>query len=231
MKQSLYLLSGLLCDETVWRAQIDALQDLAVVDALDFRGYESITAMAERVLAQAPAKFALAGHSMGARVALEVYRLAPERVERIALLDTGTHPAREGEASTRQVLINLAREQGMSAVAERWLAPMLHPAHVDDESMMLPLVQMVERMGVDTLVGQIKALLQRPDATEQLRAIQCPALIGVGREDVWSTLAQHQEMAEKVAHARLVVFEHSGHMAPFEAPEAVNAALRAWLQE
>lgn len=136
MKQSLYLLSGLLCDEVVWRAQIDALQERADVHALDFKGYHSITAMAQRVLNDAPDRFALAGHSMGARVALEVHRLAPHRVDRLALLDTGTHPAREGEAKSRQVLIDLAREHGMAAVAQRWLAPMLHPAHVDDPGIM-----------------------------------------------------------------------------------------------
>ena len=231
MKQRLYLLSGLLCDEVVWRAQIDALQDLADVHALDFQAYQNITALAERVLAEAPERFALAGHSMGARVALEVYRLAPERVDRIALLDTGTHPVREGEAASRQVLIDLAREQGMAALAQRWLAPMMHPEHVDDAEIMRPLLEMVERMSVDTLIGQIKALLERPDAAKQLQTIRCPALIGVGREDAWSTLEQHQAMALQVPHARLVIFERSGHMAPFEAPEAVNAALRNWLLE
>ncbi len=231
MKQSLYLLSGLLCDEVVWRAQIDALQERADVHALDFKGYHSITAMAQRVLNDAPDRFALAGHSMGARVALEVHRLAPHRVDRLALLDTGTHPAREGEAKSRQVLIDLAREHGMAAVAQRWLAPMLHPAHVDDPGIMSPLLAMVERMSFDTLSGQIKALLEPPDAGEHLRTIQCPVLIGVGREDAWSSLAQHQVMAQQVPHARLVIFERCGHMAPFEAPEAVNAALRVWLQD
>src|SRR4051794_37969107 len=100
----LYLLPGLLCDRVTWAHQVEGLADLAEVRVASFYGFDSIPAMAQSVLDEAPARFAVAGHSMGARVALEMVRAAPERVERLALLDTGTHPVRPGEAEKRQEL-------------------------------------------------------------------------------------------------------------------------------
>ncbi|WLH65149.1 alpha/beta fold hydrolase [Pseudomonas sp. FP2300] len=229
MKPALYLLSGLLCDQTVWQAQINALKDIRDVRAVDFQGFDDLTVMAESVLDQAPDVFALVGHSMGARVALEILRLAPQRVERLALFDTGTHPVKTGEKEARQKLIDLAREQGMGALAEQWLPPMMSPANALNASLMEPLKSMVRSMSVETFEGQVRALLNRPDASLQLSSIQCPTLIGVGREDTWSNPAQHESMAGNIDNSRLVIFERSGHMAPYEAPVAVNASMRDWL--
>jgi len=228
-KPTLFLLPGLLCDATVWAHQAAALGSIAAVRIADFRGFDSLTEMARAVLASAPERFAVAGHSMGARAALEVVRLAPERVTRLALLDTGTHPLRPGEAEKRQDLVDLANREGMAALAARWLPPMVHPARAADETLMVPLRAMVLRMTPAIHERQIRALLQRPDAEAVLATIRCPVLVGVGRQDAWSPPSQHESIVAAVAQARLVVFEDSGHMAPLEAPEAVTAALRAWL--
>ncbi len=228
-RPTLYLLPGLLCDATVWAAQVAGLSDIAELRTPDFLGQDSITGMAAGVLATAPARFAVAGHSMGARVALEIVRLAPERVTHLALLDTGTHARAPGEAEKRQVLVDLAARDGMAALAERWLPPMVHPDRLSDAAFMAGLRAMVQRATPDIYAGQIRALLGRPDAEAGLAAITCPVLIGVGRQDAWSPPAQHAAMARLVAQATYVVFEESGHMAPLEAPAAVTAALRAWL--
>jgi pimeloyl-ACP methyl ester carboxylesterase len=230
MKTKLYLLSGLICDDTVWQAQLDGLADIAEVQTVDFQGFDNITLMAEHVLAMAPMRFAVAGHSMGARVALEIMRLAPERVERLALLDTGTHAVRPGEQQTRQELLDLAHEHGMPALADRWLPPMMSPANASRTAFCEPLRAMVCRMSVDTFAGQIRALLQRPDASDQLSSIRCPVLIGVGAEDRWSTVAQHEQLADSIRHAAFEVYPGAGHMAPYEAPAAVTDSLRRWLQ-
>lgn len=229
MKPALYLLSGLLCDHTVWQAQIDALKDIRDIHAVDFQGFNDLTAMAESVLSQAPDVFALAGHSMGARVALEIVRLAPDRVERLALLDTGTHPVKAGEKEARKKLLDLARKHGMEALADQWLPPMMSPKNVLNTSLLEPLKAMVRSMSVETFEGQVRALLNRPDASLGLALIQCPTLIGVGREDAWSNLAQHESMADAIEHSRLVIFERSGHMAPYEAPISVSTSMREWL--
>lgn len=189
-----------------------------------------MTAMAERALELAPPRFSLVGHSMGARVALEVFRLASDRVERIALLDTGVHPTRPGEAEKRYALLDLGRRAGMAALVDEWLPPMVHSDRLGDPALMERLRAMCLDAGVDTYATQIEALLGRPDPRPLLPTIRCPALVATGREDGWSPPEQHEEIAAAIPGAELVVFEHCGHMSPAEAPDAVNAALRRWLE-
>ncbi|HEX3366018.1 alpha/beta hydrolase [Phenylobacterium sp.] len=228
-KPSLYLLSGLLCDESVWTRQTAALSNEYDIRIPDLRGFDDITDMATSILAEGVDRFSLVGHSMGARVALEIMRLAPERVERLALLDTGVHPRGAGEAERRQVLVDLADREGMSALADQWLPPMVYAEGARTAALMPGLKAMVERMTPAIHARQIKALLNRPAAADGLSAIRCPVLIGVGEKDAWSPPAQHQAMAARIPQACLVIFPGSGHMAPMEAPDAVTAALKAWL--
>ena len=228
MPEALVLLPGLLCDRASWAHQAAGLSDMTDVMVGDLYGFDSIPEMAASVLAKAPPRFALAGHSMGARVALEMIRQAPERVSHLALLDTGIHPRQPGEAEKRGALVELSRREGMAALAAKWLPPMVHPSGVDP-AVMQEMVAMVCRASPDIFAGQQRALLDRPDAAPGLDAIACPVLVGVGRQDVWSPLAQHETIAARVRGATLVVFEDSGHMAPMEQPEAVTAAMRAWL--
>lgn len=210
-----------------WAAQADGLADLSEVHVPSFYGFETLSGMARAVLEEAPPVFAVAGHSMGARVALEIMRLAPARVTRLALLDTGVHPVRPGEPAARQELVDLAREHGMPALAARWLPPMVHAA---DPALMAALTAMVCRATPDIFEGQVRALLSRPDAAAGLAAIRCPTLVGVGRQDSWSPVAQHQAMVAAIGGATLAIFDGAGHMAPMEAAPAVTEAMRAWLR-
>ncbi len=230
MPDSLVLLPGLLCDRASWAHQVTGLADTAEVMIGDLYGFDSIGAMAESVLSKAPGRFALAGHSMGARVALEIVRQAPERVSHLALLDTGIHPRQPGEVQKRGALVELARREGMAALAAKWLPPMVHPSGVDP-AIMQEMVAMVCRATPDIFAGQQRALLDRPDAAAGLDAIACPVLVGVGRQDVWSPLAQHETIAARIPGATLVVFEDSGHMAPMEQPGSVTAAMLIWLSQ
>lgn len=231
MKPTLILLPGLLCDETVWHAQIDGFSSRADVRVPDYGDADRITGMAEIALEGAPARFSLAGHSMGARVALEVFRLAPERVERLALLDTGVHGVKPNEREKRMQLVSLAREKGMEALCEAWLPPMVHPDRRSDDAFMAPLRAMVARSTPERFAAQVEALLNRPDTEPVLASIRCPLLIGVGRQDEWSPVNQHEDILKQVGRGRLAVFENAGHMAPFEAPESVNSALVEWFDE
>ncbi|OYW88683.1 MAG: alpha/beta hydrolase [Sphingobium sp. 32-64-5] len=224
-----YLLPGLLCDASVWTHQQAALAAGREVVVPDFTRFSSIGDMAQSVLDAAPERFCVAGHSMGARVAIEIVRRADERVERLALLDTGAHPPRADEPAQRQALIDLAFNEGMEALAGRWLPPMVHADRVHDASIMDDLHAMVLSMSPDIYRRQVTALLGRADAFPSLRAVTCPTLVGVGRQDRWSPPAQHEAIVEAVPHARYVIFEDSGHMSPVEAPEAVTAALLDWL--
>jgi pimeloyl-ACP methyl ester carboxylesterase len=225
----LTLLPGLICDDTVWAAQVRDLADFAPVAINGYGAADSITAMAEHVLAAVPGTLALVGHSMGARVALEAVRIAPDRVERLALLDTGVHPLAEGEIEKREALLQLGRDDGMDALIDAWLPPMVHPDRQQDEQVMNPLVAMCQRAGFATFERQVRALIGRPDARPLLPTITCPVLVGVGSHDAWSPVEQHRDIAARLPDAELVIFDDAGHMAPFETPEPVNAALRHWM--
>jgi pimeloyl-ACP methyl ester carboxylesterase len=223
---TLFLLPGLLCDQSIWLKQSVVLGEIAEILIPDFRYVRSIPAMAQLVLDAAPRRFAVAGHSMGGRVALEVFRMAPDRVERLALLDTGVHPRGAGEEAKRQELIDLAREDGMEALAARWLPPMLHPDHA---ALLAPLTEMVKRSTPETFENQQRALLDRPEVRDLLPEINCPALVLCGRQDMWSPVRQHEEIAAAIAGSKLTIVEACGHMAPVEQPAAVTSALREWL--
>lgn len=223
----LLLLPGLICDARIFAAQLRAFPE-----ACGFPGYgaaDSLADMAQRVLAEAPARFALLGHSMGARVALEIMRVAPERVTRLALVSTGVHLPREGEAAKRYALRDLGRSDGMGALVDAWLPPMFAPAHEQDTALLAPLRQMCIDVGLASFEAQIAALLRRPEVESLLPAIRCPTLIAVGREDRWSPPEQHAHIAALVPHARLVEIEGAGHMLPVEAPDALNAEITSWL--
>jgi uncharacterized protein (TIGR02246 family) len=226
--ETLFLVPGLLCDAVIWRPQVQALAGGFDVRVPDLAGFDSIAAMAASVLADAPPRFSIAGHSMGARVALEVARVAPGRVQRLALLDTGVHPVNDGEPERRRVLTELSRTQGMTALAQAWLPPMVAPGNFTC-ALRATLVAMVERMSPEIHRGHIAALLGRPDARGDLARIAVPTLVGVGALDAWSPPAQNREIAEAIPGAAFVVFEGAGHMAPLEAPAAVTAALSEWM--
>ncbi|MEH3040467.1 MAG: alpha/beta hydrolase [Sphingomonas paucimobilis] len=221
---------GLLCDATVWTHQLRALGVDYDVRVPDLRMLASIDAMADALLAQAPARFSIAGHSMGARVALAVVARAPHRVRRLALLDTGVHPPNPAEAGRRKILTDLSEQQGMRALADAWLPPMVAEGRLAaDPALAAALYAMVERMTPAIHRNHIAALLGRPDAAAGLSVIRCPVLIGVGCDDRWSPPAQHEPIVAAIPGARYVVFADSGHMAPMEAPDAVTQALREWM--
>lgn len=230
----LVLLPGLLCDQAVWRPQRDALAGIECV-VPDYGGCDSIEAMARQVLAEvAVPRFALAGHSMGGRVALEVVRQAPERVERLALLDTGFLPwiagqAGEAERRERNALLQIARERGMREMGRVWARGMVHPMQLD-APLFQEILAMIERKTPAVFEAQIRALLGRPDARSVLRSLRCHTTILCGRQDAWSPLARHEEMHALVPGSELVVIEDSGHMSTMEQPDAVNAALIQWLR-
>lgn len=224
-----YLLPGLLCDAAVWRAQWQALSATHDVRVPHFFGYDSIPAMARGVLAGAPERFALAGHSMGGRVAIEIMRQAAERVERLALLNTGVHEVREGEAAKRQVLVDIALAQGMEALAARWAPPMVAPDRVSDAALMEEITAMVCRATPEIFKRQIRALLNRPPAREVIESVRCPSSVIGARQDGWSPLSQHEEIAAAIPGSTLVCIEDCGHMSLVERPDAVSKALARWL--
>lgn len=230
MRDTLFLVCGLLSDETVWAHQTEALSASCDVRVSKFPGYDSIERMARTIVDQAPERFSLAGHSMGGRVALEVYRALADRVERLALLDTGIYPAHEKEPELRQELIDTARSRGMKAMAEElWIPSIIHPDRLHDRSLTERLVAMAERNTVEQFERQIRALLNRPDMSDLLPRIHCPTLILCGRQDQWASERQHVEMAGKIRGAKLETIDHCGHLTTMERPARVTELLLEWM--
>jgi pimeloyl-ACP methyl ester carboxylesterase len=227
------LLPGLACDADVWRDQTRALSQTAEVTVVDYAAADSITKMAEIALAITADRVAIAGHSMGGRVAFEIMRIAPIRVAGLALLDTAYRGFPGGEAGEREIakrseLLNLARTKGMRAMAEFWMPGIIHPDRVSDAALTSAILAMMSRKTPEIFAAQIKALLGRPDATALLSTIRCPTLVLCGRKDTWSPLEGHREIAAAIRPSHLAVIEHCGHMAPMERPAEVTAALSAW---
>lgn len=229
----LLLLPGLACDAEAWKHQARAFGEITTVQVVDYGASDSIEQMARVAIDRAPRRFAVASHSMGGRVALEVFRSAPERVLGLALLDTAYRPLQPGEAGEREKAeragyVKIAQTQGMRAMARTWLQKMVHPSRLTDQPLIESIVDMLARKSPEIFTGQIKALLGRPDATPVLPAIRCPTLVLCGREDAWSVLDVHRDMAARIPKARLAIIETCGHMATMERPEAVTAALAEW---
>lgn len=235
MQMTLLLLPGLMCDAAVRAPQVPVLSGHARCVVPDWGPLDSLTTMAEHVLAMAPTPtFALAGHSMGGRVALEVMRLAPARVQRLALLDTGTQPLSAGESGEKEragrlALLALAHTEGMRTMGRQWLRGMVHP-DVLGTALFESVLDMLERSSPAQFAAQINALLTRPDAAAVLPTITCPTLVLCGRQDYWSPPEQHAQIANGIAGATLHVIEHCGHMPTVEQPAELNRALVAWLQ-
>jgi pimeloyl-ACP methyl ester carboxylesterase len=229
MKQSAVLLSGLLCDETFWTDIPQRLAVVAEIQVVSFRGFCSIPAMAQHVLDIAPERFAVAGHSMGGRVALEIMRAAPRRITGLALLNTGVHAVRDGEPQSRGRLLRVAYEQGMPALAAEWLPPMMGSDAARAAELMPQLRAMIQRFTAEAYAGQVSAMLNRPEVLSVLPSIAVPTLLLSGSDDTWSPISQQQSIRRRIPHATLFEIHGAGHMAPVERPDSVTIALREWL--
>ncbi len=233
--QALLLVPGLMCDASVWSPLLPTLAPYAECHIVDHGMADNLGTMAEQLLATAPPTFALAGHSMGGRVALEVMRRAPERVTRLALLDTGYKAKAAGaagdeEARKRYALLDIARTQGVRAMAQVWVQGMVAPDRLADAELIEAIVAMLARKSADVFAHQIQALLNRPDTLDVLAAVRVPTLVACGQQDSWSPPSQHQEIAAHIpARPRVHTIEHAGHMATMERPAESAQLLRDWL--
>jgi pimeloyl-ACP methyl ester carboxylesterase len=228
--EPLVLLPGLLCDQLLFAPQLPALASLRQVLIPDMTQDDSIEGMARRVLDTAPDRFALAGLSMGGYVALEIMRLAPERVSRLALLDTRARSDTPEETARRRGLLELSAKGEFRGVTPRLLPLLIHPDRLADDALTGVVMAMAEAVGREGFFRQQQALIAREDRRDLLGTIAVPTLVLCGREDALTPLAMHLELAAAIREATLVVIPNCGHLAPLERPQAVTRQLLGWLE-
>lgn len=228
-KPALVLIPGLLCDADLWAHQREFLSDIADILVADVTGADSMTGMADDVLAVAPEHFALAGLSMGGYVAHAIMQKAPERVTRLALLDTSAIADSPEAIERRKALIEMSRVGRFRGVTDRLLPMLVHEKRLTDLALTTRVKKMAKRVGPEAFLRQQTAIMGRPDRQSHIRAYAVPTLVMCGRQDALTPPALHEEMAAAIPGARFAVIEQCGHLSTMERPQAATVMLRDWL--
>ena len=225
----LVLLPGLLCDDSLWKHQVAALDDVADSRVMVMTEDDTMAEMAAKVLAQAPAKFALAGLSMGGYLALAVMRIAPERVTRLCLLDTSARADTPEQAKRRADLVDLAQKGDFQGSTRRMLPVFIHPDRLEEEPLRSDVMAMNKRVGLEAYLRQQKANAARIDSRPHLGEIRCPTLAICGRQDILLPPEHSEELAAAIPGADLVYIEDCAHLPTMERPQATTALMHYWL--
>lgn len=218
-----------LCDERLFAAQVAALGSGYDCRVFVFREQASLGAMAESLLAATPPRFTLIGLSLGGYVGFEVLRRQPQRLARLALLDTTAAADAPARRAGRLADIAKVQEGGIEALIPELPARWLRPAHVARPDLVDVMAAMARSVGAQGQFNQQQAMLGRPDSLGDLAGVRVPALVLCGADDKVTPIADHEAMAARVAGARLEVVAGCGHLSTIEQPERVTALLADWL--
>jgi pimeloyl-ACP methyl ester carboxylesterase len=231
-RQPLVLIPGLLCDALLWANQIEALGASADCWVADHSRSNTVAAIAQDVLQNCPfERFSLAGLSMGGYIALEIQRLAPQRVQRLALLDTNARPDSPEQTERRNAFIELAERGRFVGITDALLPLLLHRSLQNHPGLVAIIKSMARNTGRENFVRQEQAIISRRDSRPWLGAIDCPTLVLCGAQDLLTPPALHEEIAAAIPGARLHVVSDCGHLSALERPEEVTAALEHWLEQ
>jgi pimeloyl-ACP methyl ester carboxylesterase len=223
------LVPGLNCSARLYADQVPVLWRHGPVMVADHTRDDSMAAIARRILDAAPPYFALAGLSMGGYIALEIMRLAPDRVAKLALLDTNARSETPEQTERRKPLIAMARQGRFAQVPDIQFPVFVHRNRHGDEALRRLVRAMAEETGPEAFLRQQQAIISRRDARPSLAAISCATLVIVGDGDGLTPPVLAEEIAAGISGSRLVVIPDCGHLSTIERPEAVNAALIDWL--
>lgn len=224
------LVPGLTCTPRLYAPQLPALWPFGAVTVADHRRDSDMAAIAARILADAPPRFALVGLSMGGYIAFAMLRQAPERIVKLALLNTNARADTPEQTASRKTQIAMARGGRYGEIAGLSLPRYLLKRNQDDPVMSGIVRQMIEETGAEAFVRQQTAIMTRPDSRPLLASIRCPTLVLVGDTDVATPPEVNKEIADGIAGSKYIVVPDCAHLSTLEKPEAVNAALTAWLK-
>ena len=227
----LVLVPGLLCSARLFGPQVAALWRFGAVIVVDHRHDDEIGKVAARILTEAPPRFALAGLSYGGYLAFELMRQSPERIERLALLDTSARPDTPEQTAARYAFIEMAEQGRFSEVVETLTPRFLQASRREEPALKEILHAMAVDVGAAAFVRQEKAIISRPDSRPFLPQIRCPTLVMTGDSDDLTTPEMAQEIAGGISGAKLAIVPDCGHLSTLERPEAVNVALAEWLSD
>lgn len=229
-KIPLLLLPGTLCDGRLWSHQIEHLADIADPYVIDVGTDKNLATLAQRILAEAPEKFALAGFSFGGILAFELYRQAAQRITRLALINTNARPDTEQGLENKRQQLQLAKLSGLETLLRETLIPLyLAPGRNGDKALVQIIVDMAVAQGFGVLSNQIEALISRSDSRPLLGQVHCPTLVLGGMDDQLCTPECHREMAAGIPGATLRLLENCGHISTLEQPDTVSMAMLEWL--
>ena len=230
LKTPLILVPGLLCTEELWRDQIQALSDVADMTVPRHDQHKSIEEIATEILKSAPKEFTLAGLSMGGYIALEIVLRAPERVSKLALIDTRADEDSPKDKKRRQDFIRLVeRGTTFKGVTESLLPMLIHPDRFQDTDLTGRIYKMAQDIGRDGFIRQETAILNRKDRNAELAKITCPTLVMCGNEDALIPAPLQQKMANDIPDAEFRIVDKCGHLPTMERPFESNMILRDWL--
>ena len=224
------LVPGLVCSPRIFAPVIPALWRFGPVTVANHIRDDSMGAIARRILAEAPSRFALAGHSMGGYIAFEIMRQAPERVARLALMNTQARPDTPEASDRRRGQIARAKGGEYGAIIEELFGVFVHPSRRDDAGLRRLVHDMSEDVGPEAFVRQLTAIMGRPDSRPTLASIKCPTLVLSSDEDNTVPNSLSTEMANGIPGAKLVIIPDCGHLTPPEQPQATAEALVEWLR-
>lgn len=223
-------LPGMMCDARLFGAQINAFSGEFPVMCHPLVGHDTIEALASQILATSPERFALVGLSMGGIVAMEVLRQAPDRVERLALLDTNPLAEKDEVRAKRVPQI----EAAINGELRRVMRDEMKPNYLADGPNLGAILDlcmaMATDLGPEIFVAQSHALAGRADQSVILEQYDRPTLVLCGREDGLCPVERHELMHSLFPNSELVIVENAGHLPTLEQPEETNAALKRWLE-
>jgi len=223
------LVPGLICSARIWAPVVPALWRHGPVMVANHIRDDSMATIARRILSEAPPRFALAGHSMGGYIAFEIMRQAPERVAKLALLNTQARPDTPEATARRRGMVARAQDSGYRAVVDELWTNFVHPSRSGDASLQQAVHDMADDVGVEAFVRQQNAIMTRPDSRPTLTAIRCPTLVLTCDSDNTVPNKLSQEMTDAIAGSWLVTLENCGHLPQLERPGRTAEALMEWI--
>lgn len=190
----------------------------------------TMAGISRRILDEAPKRFALAGHSMGGYIVLEMFRQAPERIARLGLLNTSARPETPEASERRRGWIDETKAGGYHSILDRLFANFVHPKLANDAGLKKIVMEMGDDVGPENFVAQLEAIMSRADSRPLLASIECPTLVLTSDTDNMVPNEFSQELAKAIPGAKLVVIPDCGHLPQLEKPDAMTAAMLDWLK-